>query len=125
MSEGMTGAYEVECMDAVEAKEASEANLVPRGRWKGELQLREGGLPSILKTITTEAGDHPLEGKEIHQCHVKLETEEGTKHLFFDAYPLLVRATSKAGGSYKRVESVNASYLIGATKLYTAPLARC
>ena len=121
MSDGMLATWGDETMDAQEAREAAEGNLCPRGRWPGELQPRSEGRPADLKKIETEAGGHPLEGKEIYQCHAVLHTDEGDKHIFFDAYPLVVKATSKAGGSYMRVESTNGGFLYNATKMFGQP----
>jgi hypothetical protein len=117
MSEGMTEVWGAECMDAVEAKEATEGNLIARGRWPGELQPREDGHPAMRKIVSTEEGNHPLEGKAVYGCHAVLHTEEGDKHLFFDACPLPVKATSQSGGTYMRQESTNAGYLFIGTKM--------
>ena len=121
MSEGMTEVWGDECMDAVEAKEATEGNLVPRGRWPGELQIREDGQPATRKIVETEEGNHPLEGKAVYGCHAVLHTDEGDKHLFFDACPIMVKATSQSGGTYTRQESTNAGFLYTATKMFGRP----
>lgn len=121
MTEGLAEVWGDECMDAVEAKEATEANLVPRGKWKGELQARDEGRPANRKVIETDERQHPLEGKAVYMCHALLHTDEGDKHLFFDACPLLVKATSQAGGTYTRVESANGGFLYTATKMFGQP----
>lgn len=121
MSEGLTEVWGSEAMDAIEVKEATEANLVPKGRWPGELQPRDEGQPANRKVVQTEGGTHPLEGKAVYGCHVLLHTDEGDKHMFFDACPITVVATSKAGGSYTRQESTNAGHLYKGTKLIAQP----
>jgi hypothetical protein len=121
MSEGMTEVWGDEVMDAVEAREATEGNLIPKGRWPGLLQIREDGQPATRKIVQTEEGNHPLEGKAVYGCHVVLNTDEGDKHLFVDACPILIKATSQSGGTYTRQESTNAGYFSTATKMYTSP----
>lgn len=123
MSEGLAEVWGEESMDAVEAKEATEANLVPRGKWIGELQARDEGKPANRKIVKTEDGQHPLEDKAVYMCHALLHTDEGDKHLFFDACPILVKATSQAGGTYTRVESANGGFLFTATKKFGQPFA--
>jgi hypothetical protein len=125
MSEGMTEVWGEECMDAVEAREATEGNLIARGRWPGELQIREDGHPAIRKVGVTEDGNepHPMDGKPVYGCHAILRTDDGDKHLFFDACGLKITATSKSGGTYTRQESQNGGFLYTATKMFGRPFA--
>lgn len=104
-------------MTREDAKEATEGNLVKRGRWEGQLQP-----DSKITTVETSEGKHPLENEKIARCHVILATDEGDKHFFFDALPKLVKLTSeRTGGTYTVEASSNAGFLYEATKMYGQP----
>lgn len=104
-------------LDEAEVKEGIEGNLVPKGRHEGQIQP-----DSKIEVISTEKGEHPLEGKKVARVHVILYTAEaGEKHLFFDAAWVMVKAISKKGGSYTPTACTNGSYLTKATKLYGQP----
>ena len=118
LMEGLESVWEGETISEQDSKEMAEADLVPAGKWEGQL---EPVSEEHIKTVTTEAGDHPLEGKKVVRLHAKLFTEQGERHFFFDAYPSKVIATSAAGGTYTRQESKNAECLYKATKLHGRP----
>src|SRR5512147_1666699 len=119
MIDGLESVWEGEGMSAQEIKETVEANLVPKGRWQG--QLAPVNPETDIKTVETEGRDHPLEGKKVVRCHAILQTDDGVKHVFFDAFPSKVMAVSKKGGSYIRQESTNAALLYAATKMHGRP----
>jgi hypothetical protein len=104
-----------EAMSQEDAKEASEGNLVPKGRWPGQV------VDFTRKVLETEGGEHPLEGKPVYRVHIELQTDEGAKHFFLDACPVVVKATSKKGGTYMRAESEAAAAFYAATKMYGKP----
>jgi hypothetical protein len=115
--ESLQDADLADSLDEAEVKEGIEGNLAPRGRHEGQIQP-----DSRIEVITTEEGTHPLEGKKVARVHVILYTEEaGEKHFFFDAAWVMVKATSKKGGSYTPNACTHASYLTKATKLYGQP----
>ena len=124
MSEGLNGAWGEEIMEAAAGKEALEANLVPKGKWPGQLVADDEGNPARRKIVSTEGGSHPMEGKTTYGCHVLLETDEGPRHLFFDACPETIKVTKDDGGSYMRQESTNAAMLYNATKLFGTPFVK-
>lgn len=106
-----------EAMSQEEAREASEGNLVPKGKWPGQV------VDWTRKVVETEGGEHALEGKPVYRVHVELQTDEGAKHYFIDACPVVVKATSKKGGTYMRSESEAAASFYAATKMYGKPIA--
>lgn len=103
-------------MSKEDIREAAEGNLVPAGRWEGQLQP-----DSKVTVIATESGTHPLEGEKVVRCHVILSTDKGERHLFFDAIPKLIKLTAKSGGTFTAEGSVNAAHFYAATKLYGRP----
>lgn len=122
--EGMEGVWGQETMDAADAKAAIEGNLVPKGRWEGQLVLNDAGEPANRKVMTSDNGTHPMEGQPIYSCHALLDTDEGQKHFFFDACPVVVKASTDSGGSYMRSESQYAAFLYQATKLTGSPFSQ-
>ena len=116
---GLEGVWDSEGMSQEDVRAAAEGNLVPKGRWEGQLQPIDP--ESDVKVVTTESGDHPLEGQKVVRCHALLWTDAGEKHLFFDAFPSTVIATSKKGTTYVRRESEHAAYLYEGTKLIGRP----
>jgi hypothetical protein len=110
--------WEGHSLSEEEAREASEANLCPKGRWEGQLDPIG---PDAVRVITTERGDHPLEGKTVVRLAARLYTDAGEKHVFFDAYPGIVKAIAKNGGEYLRRESTHAALLYKATKMFGRP----
>ena len=122
--EGMNGVWGDEVMDAVEGKIALERNLVQTGWWEGQLVKNDAGESATRKVVATNGGDHPMEGKTVYGCHVLLATDEGAKHLFFDACPETIKVQNEAGGSYIRQESTNAAMLYRATRLFGLPFVK-
>jgi len=116
---GLDSIWEGDGMTMEDVKEAVEGNLCPKGRWEGQLQ--PVNPETDIQTVKTENGDHPLEGQKVSRLHAVVFTEEGEKHLFFDAFPSTVKAISKKGGSYIRQESLNAAHLYTATQLVGRP----
>ena len=108
--------FGVEGLSEADGREIAEANLVPKGKWSGQLQP-----DTKIATVSTESGEHPLEGQKVARCHVILETEAGEKHFFFDAIGKKVTATSKKGNPYTLPASANGNALYAATKLYGQP----
>jgi len=106
-----------EAMTQEDAKEASEGNLVPKGKWPGQV------IDWTRKVVQTENGDHALEGLGVYRVHVEVQTDEGAKHYFIDACPKTVKATSRKGGTYMRAESEAAASFYQATKFYGKPFA--
>ncbi len=108
--------FGLEGLSEGEGREIAEANLVPKGKWLGQLQP-----DSKVSVVETESGEHPLEGQKVARCHVVLETDQGEKHFFFDAIGRKVTAESKKGNTYTVPASANGNYLYAATKLYGQP----
>lgn len=103
-----------------DAKSATEANLVPRGRWEGQIQP-----DSKVTVVETEKGTHPLEHEKVARCHVILSTDQGDRHIFFDAIGKLVKGTSeRTGGTYTVEASSNGAFLVSATKSYGHPFSK-
>lgn len=119
IADGLESVWEGETITAEESKEMKEADLVPAGKYEGQLEPVDA--EAHIKVVATDSGDHPLEGRKVVRLHAKLFTDGGERHLFFDAYPSKVVATSKAGGTYIREESKNASSLYNATGLHGRP----
>ncbi len=118
MSDEMTiydGVWD-ETMAEENIREVSEGNLIKKGKWPGQLLS-----DSVISTVTTEKGDHPFEGQKLARCHVLLYTDEGEKHLFFDASPRVVKITSKSGGTFIAEASRNGAFLYQATKMAGMP----
>ena len=108
--------FGTEGMSEAEGKEISEANLVPKGKWVGQLQP-----DTKISAVSTESGEHPLEGQKVARCHVVLQTDVGEKHMFFDAIGKKVVATSKKGNPYTLPASTNGNALYSATRMYGQP----
>ena len=53
-----------------------------------------------------------------------LDTDEGQKHLFFDACPETIKVSKDDGSSYMRQESTNAAMLYNATKMFGVPFVK-
>ena len=107
----------VDSLDTDEVKAAIEGNLVPKGKWSGQVQL-----DSKIEVVETADGDHAFEGKKMARVHVIVSAgDDGEKHYFFDACPSVVKAVSRKGGSYTPEASTNAGFLYKATKLYGQP----
>ncbi|MGL5934027.1 MAG: hypothetical protein ACRCZI_00230 [Cetobacterium sp.] len=113
MSQSPWAAEEV--MSADNVREIAATDLIPAGSYEGQL------LPlsdESFREVVTENRTHPLEGKTIVRLHVVLFTDAGDRHLFVDAYPGTVKATSKKGNEYIRPESRIASMLYKATGMF-------
>ena len=122
--EGMSGVWGDEVMEAAEGKIALERNLAPAGWWEGALVKNDAGEGATRKVVATNGGNHPMEGKTVYGCHLLLSTDEGPKHLFFDACPETIKVQNEDGGSYIRQESTNAAMLYRATRLFGVPFVK-
>ena len=117
--ETLASVWETEGMSKDDIKDAVEGNLAPKGKWLG--QLAPVNFETDAQVVVSEKGEHPLEGKRVVRCHAVLQTDVGEKHIFFDAFPATVKATSKKGGTYIRQESLHAAYLYQGTELIGHP----
>lgn len=107
-----------ESLSEEQAREAAAGNLVPRGKWEGQIH---SFTSEVVKSREDAEHPHPLDGKRVARVRVTLYTEEGEKVYFFDACPASVKATSKKGGSYVPAACQNAGFLYQATKQYGKP----
>lgn len=107
-----------ESLSQEQAKEVTEANLVPKGKWEGQIHSIKN---EVVKSKEDAERPHPLDGRRVAKIRVTLYTDEGEKSLFIDAIPAVVKATSKSGGQYTRQESTNGGYFYAATKMYGKP----
>lgn len=125
MSEEYAEAPEVDILDSVfdetttedQAREAAEGNLLPKGKWEGQI------VKATPSKVETEEGNHALEGKVVLRIQTNLYTSEGEKPFFFDVLPgAPVKAVSaRTGGTYTRQESQNWGFLVQGTKMYGRP----
>ena len=108
-SEPSNGATEwATTISAKDANEVAMFNLIPKGRYTAVL----AGYKTDVKK--TEGGDHPFEGKPFVRADFVLNGDSRDYHLFIDLIPEVIKATSKAGGSYICQESQNAAGLMEA-----------
>lgn len=104
-----------EVMSAEAVREIASTDLIPAGTFEGQLMPLSD---ESFRVIATNNGTHPLEGKTVVRLHIVLYTDQGERHLFEDAFPGVVKATSKKGNEYIRPESRLASLLYKGTGLF-------
>lgn len=95
-----------------DSQEVAKFSLIPKGSYPGVL------VNVKARKVTTERGDHPLEGKTVADLDFLLNGETRDYHLFVTAYPEVIKATSKSGGTYMRSESEIATKLYDALQMH-------
>jgi len=101
-----------------DSNELAMFNLIPKGTYPGVV------VKVTPKKITTEQGLHPLEGKTIAKLDILLTADTRNYHLFADAYPEVIKAKSKSGGTYIRAESDIATQLFDALEMHGQPFTK-
>lgn len=120
LEQGMEELFD-ETMTEDEAKEASQGNLVPKGRWPGQIENVRVEPYTTSEQAASDGRTNPLEGRRGYHCQIRLYTDEGEKVAFFEFCPALVKATSKAGGKYTPQPCENAGLMYNATKMHGKP----
>lgn len=102
-------------MSEQDVKDVSEGNLIPGGKWPGIL---------LTDVMVSEADNEesPMYGQTVARCHALLTVNDEQKHFFFTVCPVVVKATSKTGGTYIREESKNAAAVYAATGMAGSPI---
>ena len=98
-----------------DAIEVENARLIPMGTYPGVLTAYKERI------VTTRNQTSPIEGKSVAALQFLLNGDTRNYMLFVDAYPEVVKATSKKGGTYILPQSEIATKLVKALGMYGEP----